>query len=335
MRSLWCALLCALFAQACGGNSTVSPADATGGSASSDMACAVGDTRECIGPGACKGGQECAASGWQQCECAAAGEPRAGAGGSSATSSGGAAGSTLHGGGAAGHAGGASPAGAGGSTAGEAGAGGSMGTEVACPEGFSSCSAAADCSTPVTADPQNCGACGRVCGSGECVKGVCSTRVFATSEFFKAAMGGPKGADANCQRLADKAALGGKFAAWVTDGSTTAKARILTHDAGPYRRLDGAIVAQTWGDLEKQSLLVGIAVDEGKHALAQPAGDAWTGMSSAGVASGLDCHAWTSSSLDEKAIIGSVVENFHWLDVGQMACGSEEMARLFCFELVP
>jgi hypothetical protein len=32
--------------------------------------CSPGDTRECVGPGACRGGQICSESGWSDCDCA-------------------------------------------------------------------------------------------------------------------------------------------------------------------------------------------------------------------------------------------------------------------------
>jgi hypothetical protein len=45
-------------------------AASTGGTA---PACAPGDTRECVGPGACRGAQACDAIGWGECDCGATG----------------------------------------------------------------------------------------------------------------------------------------------------------------------------------------------------------------------------------------------------------------------
>lgn len=115
-------LLSALLAAACGGDGDDTPA--TNGSAgSTTKACSPGATQACTGPGACKGGQTCLATGqaWGACDCGTAGAPGGpGGGGGTAGSSAGAAGS---GGASGGGAGGTSAAGASGSSA--AGASGS------------------------------------------------------------------------------------------------------------------------------------------------------------------------------------------------------------------
>ncbi len=42
---------------------------ACGGTSSSAPGCATGDTRACVGPGACAGGQVCSAGNWSACDC--------------------------------------------------------------------------------------------------------------------------------------------------------------------------------------------------------------------------------------------------------------------------
>ncbi|MFO0569109.1 MAG: hypothetical protein U0263_25845 [Polyangiaceae bacterium] len=57
---------------------------ATGGTGGSSVTCTPGDTRACVGPGACNGGQQCSASGvWGTCDCGAGsgGFPSGGSGG--------------------------------------------------------------------------------------------------------------------------------------------------------------------------------------------------------------------------------------------------------------
>lgn len=44
---------------------------------SSNAACSAGDTRECVGPGACRGAQLCASDAWSRCDC---GRPHSGGG---------------------------------------------------------------------------------------------------------------------------------------------------------------------------------------------------------------------------------------------------------------
>lgn len=66
---------------------------ASAGSGIDIAACWLGDTRECLGPGACKGGQVCRQDlkGWEPCDCGgagAAGQAGAGAGGAAGSPAG-------------------------------------------------------------------------------------------------------------------------------------------------------------------------------------------------------------------------------------------------------
>lgn len=66
-----------------GSGGELSASDGTGGSG---PVCAVGDTRECFGPGACRGAQTCVGDGWGQCDCGSAPDAEAGRGTGGATS---------------------------------------------------------------------------------------------------------------------------------------------------------------------------------------------------------------------------------------------------------
>ncbi len=110
-----------------GASSQMGGSPSTGGDAGTPdrVTCDPGDTRECVGPGACRGGQICAGNGtWEECDCGAAtgGAPGAGGATGGATQSGGnvGTGGEAIGGGSA--TGGASDGGA--ATGGETGAGG-------------------------------------------------------------------------------------------------------------------------------------------------------------------------------------------------------------------
>lgn len=67
------------------GGASGSPA--TGGVVGSggQTGCAGGDTRECLGPGACRGAQACGADGWNACDCGMGSGGLTGAGGAVAT----------------------------------------------------------------------------------------------------------------------------------------------------------------------------------------------------------------------------------------------------------
>ena len=70
-------------------------------------------------------------------------------------------------------------------------------------------------------------------------------RIFVTSQKFNANLGGLSGADSKCQALADAAALGGIYKAWLSDSNTAAKKR-LGHSLVPYTLVDGTVVADNW-----------------------------------------------------------------------------------------
>jgi hypothetical protein len=125
-----------------------------------EMVCHKGDTRECLGPGACQGAQECTAtgSGFQPCKCGDGANQGGGGRGSDPT--GGSSGANLGGtastprGGAAGADGGAPvvQGGAGGAVS-EAGAGGATAPQYECsPIGNVGCSATQNCDLD-TAEP--------------------------------------------------------------------------------------------------------------------------------------------------------------------------------------
>ncbi len=85
----------AMVAPACGA-STIPQASSDADAGSDTDNCEVGETRECIGRGACRGGQFCATDGWSGCDCGDDGDggsgsssPASGAAGAPATDGGG------------------------------------------------------------------------------------------------------------------------------------------------------------------------------------------------------------------------------------------------------
>lgn len=67
--------------------------DVGAGGINSASVCEVGETRECVGRGACKGGQQCLTTGWSDCDCGSdsggtAGTPSLGDGGTESTMAG-------------------------------------------------------------------------------------------------------------------------------------------------------------------------------------------------------------------------------------------------------
>lgn len=142
-----------------------SAGDAGSAGASTPGLCAVGDTRSCVGPGACSGGQACGNDGkWSACDCGAPSGGQGSGGGSSAAGSAGVTSGGASGQGASG-AGGAVAGGGGSGDA--AGAGGLNAGDEPCPSG------------PINADCSGqCAAKAAVCDA------VCPTAVTVTSVSF-------------------------------------------------------------------------------------------------------------------------------------------------------
>lgn len=72
--------------------------------------------------------------------------------------------------------------------------------------------------------------------------------VFITSTKNNGRLGGLAGADAICQGLAQTAGLGGRYMAWLADGTGAPSTR-FNRATSSYVRTDGVLVAYSWNDL--------------------------------------------------------------------------------------
>lgn len=146
---------------------------------------------------------------------------------------------------------------------------------------------------------------GKVCSEGVCTTGtasptptplpqsILSKRVFKTSTQYNGNLGGLSGADQKCQEKAKTASLGGVWKAWLSDGNTSASAR-LNHFNGPYILLDRSVVADNWSDLTDNTLRRNINITElGK--LETYWTSVWTGTDPYGNSTGKNCLNWTTN----------------------------------------
>lgn len=165
-------------------------------------------------------------------------------------------------------------------------------------------------------------------------------RVFASSECYLGSLGGLGGADEKCQTLADAAALGGKFSAWLADAYDGPSTR-LPHATVPYVLIDGSVVARDWDDLVDGTILTAIDLDETGNAwLAGACGSSvWTNTSTLGTPAVSDalefaCYEWTLALFSRWGLLGdATATNSTWTDGGALAmrrCSTT--ARLYCFE---
>jgi len=153
-------------------------------------------------------------------------------------------------------------------------------------------------------------------------------RVFVTQSSYTGALGGLAGADAICQQLADAAALAGTFKAWLSSISESAAARIA-HATVPYRRTDGALVANDWSDLIDGQLVAPINLSEEQTVVY---GDVWTGTLFDGTAwSVSDCTGFTAEAIDQDGACGNAGStNSQWTDQSRPNCFTP--LHLYCVE---
>lgn len=166
-------------------------------------------------------------------------------------------------------------------------------------------------------------------------------RVFVTSATYNGNLGGLPNADFKCQIRAEEANLGGEWKAWLSDSTTSAASR-LNHYDGPYKLINGTIIANNWGDLTDGSLQNPIKITE----LGTEQGiETWTNTlaTSSIPSSSRSCSNWTSSYDDSGSLIqirggglaGGVVGNPNsfsqaWSNSTTASCNSS--MSLYCFE---
>jgi hypothetical protein len=174
-------------------------------------------------------------------------------------------------------------------------------------------------------------------------------RVFVTSGTVPPSMlspvvvmGGISGADQNCAAVAVSVGLAGTWRAWISD-STSSPSAAWPHDYGPYKLIDGTLVANDWVDLTDGSLAHAINLDESGNPLlfntSQPPYPVWTSTGTDGTltmqmtANGppSNCLNWSGSSDTEYAGLGDAsATNPQWTDAQLLVCAYS--AHLYCIE---
>jgi hypothetical protein len=166
-------------------------------------------------------------------------------------------------------------------------------------------------------------------------------KVFVTSALYNGNLGGLAGADAKCQALADAAALGGNYKAWLSDSTGSPSTR-FTQSTVPYVLVDGSQVADNWADLVDGSLDHAISLTEtggastgdtippGANFFCGPTGTPWTATSASGAANGSSCSNWSSTSGGSSWGQASSTSGSWSSYCGGGSCAW--LAPLFCFQ---
>ncbi|WAS97360.1 DUF4215 domain-containing protein [Nannocystis punicea] len=160
-------------------------------------------------------------------------------------------------------------------------------------------------------------------------------RVFVSSVAVKADLKGLAGADEKCQQLANDAGLEGRFIAWLSADGVSAAAR-LEHSTLPYKRVDGALVANSWNDLvDMLPHLNALDIDEygDKEGVGEECNTCpvWTATSPLGAGLPANCNNWNSALLIDVYGGECTAKDARWTQ----GCGARkctDMAHLYCFE---
>ncbi|KPK51464.1 MAG: hypothetical protein AMJ63_12250, partial [Myxococcales bacterium SG8_38_1] len=183
---------------------------------------------------------------------------------------------------------------------------------------------------------------------------------FVSSDWYDAALRGPRGADETCAELAEAAGLGGYWFSWTSDPCTSPFKR-FERSPLPYRLLDGTEIASSWERLtnrpaDEAFIENPIDLDEyGDPPVVVQDGSATNNVcvaSPATVPTG--CFVWTNTLVDGKvqavlnnngcvgltsndsndapSTVGQTTTIFRaWTDGNFRTCGIDG-GRLYCFE---
>jgi hypothetical protein len=159
---------------------------------------------------------------------------------------------------------------------------------------------------------------------------------FATWPQAGGAVGLAAG-DAICRNLAEAAHLPApeSFIAWLSAGAVDAADRLTS--TGPFRRIDGVLVASSRADLLDLSNTGSIhQYEDGSYHQGGGGGHAWTGTDGFGSANGEDCSAWTSAASDDQGRPGvaSSTLDASWTERGSLFDCNFTSPRLYCFSNV-
>jgi hypothetical protein len=168
-----------------------------------------------------------------------------------------------------------------------------------------------------------------VCGTG----GTCI--VFATDGIYNGDFGGLTGADAVCNAHASAAGLPGTYKAWLSDGTISAADR-LSHNPGPYQRVDGAVVAANWVDLTDGFLSASINLTEYGVPTYEDydAYEVWTNTTPAGaIVGGNHCGNWGFATDDVSGALGLPGNTDGlWTETDSHTHRCSDELGLYCFQ---
>jgi hypothetical protein len=164
--------------------------------------------------------------------------------------------------------------------------------------------------------------------------------VFISSTAYPGGeLGGLDGADAKCQGLAEAAGLPGSYRAWLSDPTGSPATRFV-RGGGPFRLVDGSLVAESWAELTSRPLHHAIDLTETGQTPPMTSACGWspavavvwsdTRTDGTLLSADLACGSWNDETTGRPAC-GLVPSQLQWSDVGNGGfCSS--LGAIYCFE---
>jgi hypothetical protein len=167
-------------------------------------------------------------------------------------------------------------------------------------------------------------------GAGNCAPPPANKRVFISGEPVEGNIGGLDFADAECERLAADACLGGGgWQALLSDGQTSGINRMS--NSAPWYLVDGTtVIATGLDDVIANGPLA--AIDRDEMGQLRTSRQVWTGITAAGNLALNHCDGWTDNTTSFQGKVGNNTNNAPggWLDSAIISC--DRAAHLYCFE---
>ena len=160
----------------------------------------------------------------------------------------------------------------------------------------------------------------------------CDKIVFVSSQVYTGNFGGPSGANASCQELANEGGLPGQYKAWLDGSGDFDEASV------PYIQIDNRnsgtslpVIANSYAELISSSLIISINETEQRLDVTD---NAWTGIDlslGAPYPTGHNCNNWTSDSSSIDGTVGRTSSiDGTWTNYIPRPCNLTQ--RLYCFQ---
>jgi cysteine-rich repeat protein len=165
-------------------------------------------------------------------------------------------------------------------------------------------------------------------------------RVFVRAGTNNGSIGGVAAADSLCQSSADSQSLGGTWKAWISSNTEGPSSTFATNNNGPYKLLNGTIVANNWADLTDGTLRAPIILNQfgTRTGVDGPSDFSWTGTKVDGTPRGgpfNNCGQWTTSSGGIQGYVGDPGDIDNRWTAETNAANCNNLMHLYCFEQVP